>query len=267
MAVKTWKGATGDWNLGSNWIGGVAPGAGDIAVCDRESQVIDTNLSAIAAILELRIKPGYTGQIGAPANLLTCSVTGKIVHEGVAPLWFADAAGTTGDVYIAAANNAVVVHLGGNTITRIMATRGNVTLDSTLGTVALTEIGYIANQANDVVFDMQAGGTLTDCIVDGGNFTLNGTATTIKQTAGRIIQPVGGVGVATTILQGGGVYRHLNGVNVTRLHAHGTFELGSVAKTITTAYFGPRAQVIGYDSSVQTYTNAPIDLRNVGQAA
>ena len=267
MAVKTCKGATGDWNLGTNWIGGVVPGAGDIAVCDRESQVIDTNLSAIAAILGLIIEPGYTGQIGASANLLTCSVTGQIIHRGVAPLWFADAAGTTGDVYIAAANNAVVVHLGGNTITRIMAHRGNVTLDSTLGTVALTEIGYVANQANDVVFDMQAGGTLTDCIVNGGNVTLNGTATTIKQTAGRIVQPVGSVGVAATILQEGGVYRHLNGVNITRLHAHGTFDFGSAAKTVTTAMFGPRAQIIGYNPAVQVYTNAPIDLRNVGQAA
>lgn len=266
MAVIEWNGTTGVMSTAGNWVGGVAPGAGDIAVFDRGSQSVTSGF--IAAILGQIIEPGFGGAIGGSGAPQTTSITGQAIHRGRAEWWLQDAAGTTGDVYIAAMNNAVVVHLGGNTITRIVALRGNVTLDGDLGALTLLETGYVSNALGDLTLVTTAGGgTITAWNCMGGVNTLATTATTIVQGGGVIELPVDSSGTGTNIYQLAGQLRHLAPTNITRLHAGGSFDLGVNGKTITTSVFGPRARLLGYNPSVQTYTNAPIDLRNVGEAA
>jgi hypothetical protein len=267
MAIIEWNGTTGVMSTAANWVGGVAPGAADTAVFTRGSQSVTSGF--IAALTSQIIEPGYGGSIGGSGAPQTTSITGTAIHRGRAEWWLQDAAGTTGDVYIAAMNNAVVVHLGGDLITRIVALRGNVTLDADLGALTLLETGFVVNPLSDLTLATTAGGgtiTLWNCM--GGNCSLAQTATTIVQGGGVIELPVTeAAATATNIYQLAGSFRHLAPTNVTRLHASGSFDFGANAKTITTSMFGPRARLLGYNPAIQTFTNAPIDLRNVGEAA
>lgn len=260
MANIVWNGSTGSLNLGTNWIGGVAPGAGDVAIFNRGTQVVDSNLATIAAMAGLEIYPDYGGAIGAVGNILTSSIT-TIKHLGRAPLWAADSAGTTTDVFIRAMDNNVVVNLGGDTMTNITLLRGNVTIATTIGTIARLEVGHAGNVGNDVQLLIVAGGTAVTLAQQwGGQITGYGEITSLYQSAGLTVLPVGSAGDVGSIYQTGGRFNHYSTATIDLAHVAGVLDLGQAAKTITKSTRYPGGRIIRQADTIHTFTNETIDL-------
>jgi filamentous hemagglutinin family protein len=90
--VITWGGGVGNWNVGSNWVGGVAPGAGDDAVISGGTCTVTAN----ASIVNLTVASGATLSIN---NARTLTVTGDLslngTISGAGALTMSGAAGKT----------------------------------------------------------------------------------------------------------------------------------------------------------------------------
>lgn len=248
MAKIPWNGSTGQLTLAGNWVGGVAPGAADVAVLNRGSQDIDPSLGNIAALDGIELQPGYTGVVGGPGNKMTSSVN-TIRHVGSAEFWFDDSAALTDDVFIRTTDRNVVVNLGGDTMTNVTLLRGDITLDGTTGVIALLTIGFVDNVQQDVTLNVVTNGNaVTLAKVWGGVTTLNKEFTTTDIANGVIKVPVGTSGDMGTIYMGGGVIRHntLNTIDLAIVQ-NATLDLGSEAKTVTKLIELPGANVIEND--------------------
>lgn len=260
MANIVWNGTTGQYNLAGNWIGGVAPGAGDVAIFNRGTQDVDPSLGSIAATAGLEIYPDYGGAIGAVGNILTSSIT-TIKHLGRAALWAADSAGTTTDVFIRAVDNNVIVNLGGDTMTNVTLLRGNVTIATAIGAIARLEVGHAGNRGNDVTLMIVAGGTaITLCQQWGGQITGYGEITSLYQCAGLATLPVGSVGDIGNIYQTGGRINHYTTATIDLAHVAGVLDLGQAAKTITKSTRYPGGRILRQADTIHTFTAETVDL-------
>lgn len=263
MPNIVWNGTTGDWNLPANWVGGVAPGAGDVAIFNRGSQIVDSDLGTIAAMAGLEIYPDYGGAIGAVGNILTCSIT-TIKHLGRAALWVADSAGVTTDVFIRTVDNNVVVNLGGDTMTNVTLLRGNVTIATTIGAISRLEVGHAGNRENDVKLTIVAGGTAVTLAQQwGGQIIGYGTITSHYQCTGLITFPVGSVGNFTNFYQTGGRANHYTTETITLAHVAGVLDLGQAAKTISKSTRYPGGRILKQADTIHTFTAETVDLAEV----
>jgi hypothetical protein len=81
MATITWNGSAGDhdWDNGSNWVGGIVPGASDNAVVPSGGFTVNLNDGLTDSIASLTVASGDTIAIGADsltiANASTISGT------------------------------------------------------------------------------------------------------------------------------------------------------------------------------------------------
>lgn len=263
MANKEWNGTTGQATLAANWVGGVVAGAGDVAIFNRGSQSIDPSLGNIAALAGLEIHPGYGGNIGAEGNKMETSVTGKVKHFGHAALWLSDAAGLTAAVYIAAMSNKVVVNLGGDTMTKVTLLRGAVTLDGTMGVIALLRVGFVTNRHGDVVLNIvNVANAITELNQEGGTITCNKEIATLRQSDGVLDLPVGSGGDIGIIhqSQGNGRINHYTTATIDECHVGGVLDLGQTAKTVTASTRYPGGRIIAQKDTIHTFTNATVDL-------
>lgn len=260
MANIEWNGTTGKIDLAANWIGGVAPGAGDIGIFNRGTQSVDPNLGNIAALLGLEIYPDYGGNIGAVGNILTSSIT-TLKHLGRAALWVADSAGVTTDVFIRTVDNNVVVNLGGDTMTNVTLLRGNVTIATTIGAIARLEVGHAGNAGNDVRLVIVAGGTaVTLCQQWGGQITGYGEIASLYQSAGLAVLPVGSAGDIGNIYQAGGRLNHYTTATIDLAHVAGVLDLGQAAKTITKSARYPGGRILRQADTIHTFTAETVDV-------
>lgn len=249
MANIPWTASTGNLTTAGNWVGGVAPGASDVAVFNRGTQDVDPSLGNIAALDGIEIQPGYTGTIGGTGNKMTSSVN-TIRHVGSAEFWFDDSAALTDDVFIRATDRNVVVNLGGDTMTNVSLLRGNITLDGTTGVIALLNIGFVDNVQQDVTLNIVTNGNaITAGKMWGGVVTLNKTMTTLDIANGLIMLPTGTSGSIGAIHQlgPGGVIRHNTLNTIALAYAAGTLDLGPEAKTVDKLAEFPGAKVIDND--------------------
>lgn len=248
MAAIPWSASTGNLTTGGNWVGGVAPGASDVAVFNRGSQDVDPSLGNIAALEGIEIQEGYTGVIGGSGNKMTSSVD-TIRHVGSAEFWFDDSAALTDDVFIRATDRNVVVNLGGDTMTNVTILRGNVTLDGTMGVIALLTVGFVDSVQQDVMLNVVTNGNaVTLAKVWGGDITLNKEFTTTDIAGGLIKVPTGTSGDMGTIYMGGGVIRHNTLATIDlAIVQNATLDLGREAKTVTKLIELPGANVIDND--------------------
>lgn len=263
MAAIEWTGGTdGDATDGTNWVGAVAPGVGDIGVFNQGSVSVDPSLGNIAAIAGLEIYPGYSGALGASANKITTSID-TVKHFGHAALWLDDAAGLTDDVYIACARRDVIVNLGGVTMTNITLVRGNVTLAGDLGATTLLNVGFVSNVAQDVTLTVETNtNDITDLVISGGTTTLKKEAITIHMSAGLLTMPTGSSGKVLNLHQKGGTIRHNSkndSVNITVAYVGGLLDLGQAAKTIDRLVRMPGGEFI-HSPGLHTITvDVPLD--------
>lgn len=252
MANIVWNGSTGNLATPGNWVGGVAPGASDVAVFNRGSQDVDPSLGNIPALDGIEIQPGYGENepvaIGGSGNKMTSSVN-TVRHTGSAEFWFDDSAALTDDVFIRCLDRNVVVNLGGDTMTNVTILRGNVTLDGTTGVIALLAIGFVASVQQDVTLNIVTNANaITAAKMWGGDVTLNKTITTLDIANGLIKLPTGTSGSITQLYQlGGGVIRHNTLTTIALAYASGTLDLGREAKTVTKLIESPGANVIDND--------------------
>lgn len=75
MGDVTWSGATdGNWNTGTNWVGGAAPTGGDVAIFDGTSGRDVTTGPSSAINITIRVTPKYTGSWRVPVVLGTVTL-------------------------------------------------------------------------------------------------------------------------------------------------------------------------------------------------
>ncbi len=252
MANIVWNGSTGQLTLAGNWVGGVAPGASDVAVFNRGNQSVDPSLGNIAALTGIEIQPGYgadgVAAIGGTGNKMTSSVA-LVRHVGVAPFWFDDSAGTTVDVYIRAVDRNVVINLGGDTMTNVTLMRGDITLDGSTGVIARLKVGMVDNREQDVTLNVVTNANaITAGKISGGVITLNKEMVTTDMSGGLIKLPVGTSGDMGTIDMSGGVIRHNTLATIDlAVVENATLDLGMEAKIVTKLIELAGANVIDND--------------------
>ncbi len=248
MAKIPWNGSTGNLTTAANWVGGVVPGASDVAVFNRNAQDVDPSLGNIAALDGIEIQAGYTGTIGGSGNKMTSSVN-TIRHVGSAELWFDDSAALTDDVFIRAMDRNVVINLGGDTMTNVTILRGDVTLDGTMGVIALLTVGFVNSVQQDVRLNIVTNANaIALAKFWGGETILNKEITITDISNGLINVPTGTSGDMGTIYMGGGVIRHNTTATIDlAIVQAATLDLGREAKTVTKLIELPGANVIDND--------------------
>jgi hypothetical protein len=259
MAIIEWNGATGDFNLGTNWVGSVAPGVADTALFNQGSQDVDTDVTTIAALDGFVVYPTYTGTLGGSGNEITSSIN-FVKHFGSSALWLKDAAGTTDDVFIQCADASTAVNLGSATMTRVTLNRGNVTIAADMGTIALLAVGQVSS-ANDCNVTITTGaGTVTEYIQRSGTVTAPNTITD-GSVGGGILNKTGTTSVTNLNAYPGSTVNYKSSGTITWLRGFGGFvDLGDKALTVTNAVYHPGFR-IKYDPKLVTFTNTPFDLR------
>jgi len=174
--------ASGDWNLGSSWTGGVVPGATSNAVILNTHAI---NVSDAESVLNLVVNNGGTLNVNAGANLsvVGASTTG-IVNNAGGKINITDGTLTLGPLG------------GGN---RTFTNNGSLTVAS--GTLNINGNIYTTSSTNNIFtqsggninVDGNAGGNALNSVASGSNlvhFSL-GTPTTVLLTGGvfTIVDP------------------------------------------------------------------------------
>ena len=180
-ATRTWNGggATNNWSDAGNWVGGLIPGASDVATFDGTSAK-NVVINASVSVLGIDIGAAYTGTISQPAgSIVTVGATG-----------FSESGGT-----FSGGTNAININgpftLGGGVFTATsgtLAIRGNFThtgggtFNAATGTVATTLAATIDVSSSETFNNLTlTSGTKT--IAAGDTLTATG-ATTL--TAGAL---------------------------------------------------------------------------------
>jgi len=199
----TWVGGTStDWNLASNWMGGVKPGAGDQAVFNSNY----VNLPVVST-------PASVGSIfigsplGALANSITVNstltVAGDITYQSDAQSFRNNILTLSGSGTISAVNFNIIANtvIGANSYTMPVTT--SVTNLSLSGNLSLTSSISSTNTYNSSF--TVTGGTMTV-----GAITTNNTAgststiaiggTTLNFTGAAALSGLSSVGTNTTII-------------------------------------------------------------------
>ncbi|MFH0763614.1 MAG: DUF2341 domain-containing protein [Candidatus Omnitrophota bacterium] len=172
----TWNGSTSLWNVSGNWIGGVVPGDGDVAVFNGTS-TRNCSINASINILGLCIESGYTGIITQAA--------GKTVTLG--STGYTQSGGT-----FTGGNSAITVNgvfnLNGGTFS---TGTGTVTFGGVVGDTVTISSG---------ILKIRSGDTAADIVINAGTWTNSGG--TISYNAGSV--------VSTGILSSVGDYYNLD---------------------------------------------------------
>jgi fibronectin-binding autotransporter adhesin len=191
-ASRTWNNTGTDFNSGGSWMGGVVPGAGDVAVFNV-ARVTNPNLSASLTIQELNFSTAASS--GYDLTSSTTSIKLTLTNIGTGATSAINAANTSGTNTIDAP--LILGASTGSTQTFTQASGGtlvvNGIISGTINTLALTG-GGTGN------FTFTGANTFTAAItLDGGTLKL-GSATALGATANTIT--VGNNTTATLDLNG-----------------------------------------------------------------
>ncbi len=213
-ATRTWNGggATNNWNDVGNWVGGLIPGALDVATFDGTSAK-NVIINASVSVLGIDIGATYTGTISQPAgSIVTVGATG-----------FSQSGGT-----FSGGTSAINVNgpftLGGGAFTATsgtLAVRGDFThtaggtFNAATGTVALTTLAATIDVNSSETFNnlTLTSGTKTiaagDTLVAIGATSLtagalNGATGTLAAQGSVSLAAGYGGGTATVLINGAG---------------------------------------------------------------
>ena len=257
MAFDYYQGTNGLW-VDANWQSGTEP-------VDADDCVVPSDITASIAGVDkkgiylnyLEFARGYKGNIGASGDPLI--ITGvKIIHKGSGSLWLKDdsdiSSDHTGWLIIDADNRVNAATLDGEEMTKISVRKGNVTLQSGLGSVKLTtqlDISFRDNPASDAdvtvncallastgLLNMMAGKCTTNAAVPivnviGGVLTHSNTNSSVITTA-----HIGGTGILK--------YNSTGTMVTCHILKGGTLDLldNNLAKSVTTINLYPGGKLI-----------------------
>lgn len=153
-----WQGGDGNWNTGSNWSTGSAPGADNNVVFDGSTNVSVTTVPSTTTtnIALLQTDRTYSGDLGGSGNEIVL-LADKIIHEGTGTLWWNSNTGTskTDSIVVNSTNTTNAATIGGDEVEYITVNGGRVTISGSLSTDCNLIIG------SSGIVDVTANGSLT----------------------------------------------------------------------------------------------------------
>lgn len=246
MATRTWQDANNDWNSTYNWSGSTVPVSNDDVVIDYGTKDITGSLDQSAVSLNsLKIKAGYSGNIGTPASPFKIGVNGAAptafeVSQTGSAIYYS---GTfTVELKVTNTNGGTFFLVGGSQTT---STRGltvgpnaNVQISNSFGTFA----GVIANAGggltifsnayvSGVTHEFIAGNTLWNYLTASAS---SGALLTVGPKA--TVRVYGKYGtVATANVYGNYIHEATTTITTANLYPSGTIRNGGFGDfTITT---------------------------------
>lgn len=262
--VQKWVSADGDVGATASYSQNLLPTIDDeLFFPSTNSQAVNVDVAALTAIdlNLLYVDKGFRGVIGTDGVPLEFSAD-LVKFFGGKAFHYKDGGGDTDLVIINAASPSTIITLDGDTITKIIVLRGNVTIKSSFGTLVDLEVGWVNNRQSDATVTIQAGvvtpitnlrasggvinssSVITNVIVDGGNYTQD-TAT------------------ATNVDIYSGFFNYNFAGTITALNLRGgttDFTQNDLSKVVTNTNRFPNS-VFKYDDDVTTFTNAINDMR------
>lgn len=279
MAYKIYTG--NDW-VNASFDPVNVPVANDVVVIPPEVTGNKTDTGNLANDVDLDLlmtHPGFTGDFGADGAPIKTAAD-LVVHQGGGGFFYQctdnGAAGlTTDEVRIEAADNAVIAKLSTDAtatdgiFTKIIVTRGNVTLDaSIIFSTSTVRVAWMNNIDTDATLTIAAGApTLAVLEQYGGTATPHNVVTDLRISRGICFKETA---AATNIVLAGGtlVYNHdATGGEVVlcEVQAGATLDLmrNAVAKVLDKVVAYPGSTVL-WDPEMHTITD--FDDRRTGVA-
>lgn len=271
MAIRVWKEVPtdGDFWLATNWVGDVAPIAGDVCIIDNGEQNIDTGLTSdTAVLLDVYVGPNYSGKIGSNTQALILSMTGKFtIAGGGSEVWIGPGATNIGAVVI---DNPIsgartwIADGGANTIGTILGFRGILTIQDT-GTI--TDVFSSPDADANTVFTLSTENamTITNLYAKAGTLTIDESTITNLYLDGGNLSAEDSCTLTNVWIRGGTLtYKTTN--NITVLHViKGGFDASQSVLdfTITNAYLHEGGS-IWIDGGAQVTLTNGITMRGNG---
>lgn len=265
MAIDLkWTSADGNVTAAGSYSPSGTPGNNEgLSLPSTNSQSLTTNLAGLTAIdLDLLyVDKAFGGDVGADGTPFEISAN-LVRFFGGQAFHYKDGGGTTDLMIIKAASSNTVITLDGDTITKVIVLRGNVTLKSSMGTVTDLEIGWVNSQQNDANVTTQGGGALavTNLRMSGGQLASNAAVTNAVICGGNITQDIATV-TNMDIYSGFFDYRFAGTIALLNLRGGKTdFSQTDLQKTVTNTNRFPGSE-FEYNLDTTTFTNAINDMR------
>ncbi len=265
MAINIiWSSTTGNVTATASYSTAALPVDNDsLSLPSVITQALTTNLAGLTLIdLDLLYVDGqFGGAVGTDGTPFEISADlikffgGQAFHYKVGSV--------DSDLMIIRANApGTIITLDGDTITKVIVLRGNVTLKSSMGTVTDLHIGWVDNRQNDANVTLQGDGTLavTNLKMGGGQLSSNAAVTNTVICGGNMTQDIA---TATNVDIYDGFFNYNHGGTVALLNMFGgktDFSQTDSQKTITNSNRFPNSEFL-FNEDTTTFTNPVQDMR------
>lgn len=237
MAVIVWSGGAGDgnWNTGTNWVGGTKPANNDTAIVGSTNQaIIGGNVTETG--LTVVFTKGFGGTVGADAPLIFVSGTGTqaaLTYGGSGSYANFGNGGTVTACTLNVSGGQTVV-LSSGTWTTVTSSGGNVQIAASTVVTTLQNVGAVVTAL---------AGTAFTTATNAGTLYTTRSCTTLNCKRGTAIQYNNGVTTYTSCttvnIENGATYNKQSGGTDTTVNNFpgGTFTIagnaGNSAATVT----------------------------------
>ena len=256
MATYLWTGTTdGDWKTGTNWSGGVVPGASDTVIFNTGGQTITG--TSITGVAEIKILEGFTGTFGSTGTPLAASATDLYISTefGTANL---DGTYTTAHITQTKATESAVLFGSSSSITTLRVTGGLGRISVSSGTITNVEV---SGSPGIEVQILAAAGNLNSLTMDSGVVRSQESLTGTANVTGGEYRLESAAGAATVNIYGKGVVSHQSSGTITTANVYDKPSLLDFSQNTST---GPTVTTTNlYDGTINerngsanvTYTN------------
>lgn len=263
MADRQWGGSTGDLNATASWGGTIPTVAEPWFFPSSSNQSVTSNKTALTALVPtlFYVDKEFGGTIGTDGGAVECSPV-LLKMFGGQELHFKDGGGTTGLVIINCVSPSTIVTLDGDTVSKIIVLRGNVTIKSSFGTLVDLEVGWVNNRTSDATVTIQAGVStaITNLRASGGVINSNSVITNVIIDGGRYTQDIA---TATNVDIYSGLFNYNFAGTIASLNMRGgitDFTQNDLSKVVTNGNRFP-GSTFKFDQDVTTFTNPIQDMR------
>lgn len=256
MATYLWTGTTdGDWKTGTNWSGGVVPGASDTVIFNTGGQTITG--TSITGVAEIKILEGFTGTFGSTGTPLAASATDLYISTefGTANL---NGTYTTAHITQTKATESAVLFGSSSSITTLRVTGGLGRISVSSGTITNVEVS--GSPAIEIQI-LAAAGNLNSLTMDSGVVRSQESLTGTANVTGGEYRLESAAGAATVNIYGKGVVSHQSSGTITTANVYDKPSLLDFSQNTST---GPTVTTTNlYDGTINerngsanvTYTN------------
>lgn len=210
MATYLWTGTTdGDWKTGTNWSGGVVPGAGDTVIFNTGDQTITG--TTITGVQEIKILEGFEGTLGSTGTPLAVSATDLYISTEFGTVNL-DGTYTTAHITQTKATESAVFFGTSSSITTLRVTGGLGRVSVSSGTITNVEV---SGSPGIEVQILAAAGNFNSLTMDSGIVRAQESLTGTANISGGEYRLESAAGASTVNIYGKGVVSHQSSGTIT----------------------------------------------------